>query len=99
MIRVALPKTLRARYAREVIETPLGRSHFQTYARTAVGMWKIGAEDIASFPIPVPPVEVQDEIIAAVDERRTRADALRQRAQRRLAEARAEVERLILGNT
>ena len=80
-----------------MIETPLGRSYFQTYARTAVGMWKIGAEDIASFPLPVPPAEVQDAIIAAVDERRAHAAALRQRARQRLAEARDHVEALILG--
>jgi type I restriction enzyme S subunit len=54
IIRARFNESILPEFAREVIQTPLGRSHFLSNARTAVGMWKIGAEDIRRFPIPVP---------------------------------------------
>lgn len=97
IIRTRLKPTLLPAYVREVMQTPLGRSHFQSNARTAVGMWKIGADDIASFPIPLPPLEVQRELIARVAG--ARVEIARERAA--AAELRqtiaAEVESLILG--
>ena len=66
IIRARLKPGLLPAYVREVMQTPLGRSHFQSNARTAVGMWKIGADDIASFPIPLPPLAVQRKLVEAV---------------------------------
>ncbi len=63
MIRVQVKDSLLPEYVREVVQTPLGRSFFKSNARTAVGMWKIGAEDISNFPIPVPPLAVQRQIV------------------------------------
>ena len=65
MIRVRLRKSLLPAFVCEVVQTPLGRSFFQSNARTAVGMWKIGAEDIANFPIPVLPLPVQSKSLNA----------------------------------
>ena len=78
---------------REVIQTPLGRSYFQSNARTAVGMWKIGAEDTRNFPIPVPPLEVQREIVDMVNRQRARIAEERKAAEERQAQAAREVER------
>ena len=56
IIRVRLDSAaIIAPYARELLESELGRQYFQTRARTAVGMWKIGSADILAFPIPLPP--------------------------------------------
>ena len=96
IIRARLKNTLLPAYVREVMQTPLGRSHFQSNARTAVGMWKIGADDITSFPIPLPPLEVQrklERVTAAraeIARERTAATQLRERIA-------AEIEAMILG--
>lgn len=97
IIRARLKSTLLPAYVREVMQTPQGRSHFQSNARTAVGMWKIGADDIASFPIPLPPLAVQRKLVERVTA--ARAEIARERAaaaalRQTIA---AEVEALILG--
>jgi len=98
MIRVRLNSRVLPEYVREVIQTPLGRSFFQSQARTAVGMWKIGAKDIRAFPIPLPPLDVQREIVRRVEESRAEIARLRAQAARRAQEAQVEVEAAILGS-
>ena len=97
IIRARFAETVLPEFAREVIQTALGRSHFQSNARTAVGMWKIGAEDIRDFPIPVPPLEVQRKIVGMVNEKRARIAEERKAAKERQAQATREVEEMILG--
>jgi restriction endonuclease S subunit len=60
-------------------------------------MWKIGAEDIRNFPIPVPPLEVQREIVDTVNRQRTWVAEERKAAEERRARAAREVEEMILG--
>jgi type I restriction enzyme S subunit len=97
IIRARFAETMLPEFTREVIQTPLGRSYFQSNARTAVGMWKIGAEDIRNFPIPVPPMEVQREIVDTVSRQRARIAEERKAAEARRAQAAREVEEMILG--
>jgi restriction endonuclease S subunit len=84
-------------FVREVMLTPLGRSHFLSNARTEVGMWKIGAEDIRNFPLPLPPLDVQQEIVRLVAEKRNEIARLREAAVRKARESKAEIEAMILG--
>jgi len=97
IIRARLKTTLLPAYVREVMQTPLGRSHFQSNARTAVGMWKIGADDIASFPIPIPPLEVQRELVERVTAAREEIARERAAAAELRRSIAVEVESLILG--
>ena len=98
IIRARIGDGLLGEYVREVIECPLGRAYFQLNSRRAVGgMWKIGAEDIRNFPIPVPSLEVQREIVDTVNGQRARIAAERKAAEQRQAEATREVEEMILG--
>jgi type I restriction enzyme S subunit len=97
MIRVRFKDSLLSEYVGEVVQTPLGRSFFQSNARTAVGMWKIGADDIESFPIPVPPLPVQREIMKRMAAARTEIAREREVAESLAKEIRADVEALILG--
>jgi len=96
-IRVRFVNSLLPGYVREVVQTPLGRSVFQSNARTAVGMWKIGAEDIVNFPIPVPPLSVQQQIIDQIAAARQEIARERETADRLSREINAEIEALILG--
>ena len=97
MIRVRFKDSLLSEYVREVVQTPLGRSFFKSNARTAVGMWKIGAEDIANFPIPLPPLAVQRQIVECVAAGREKIAREREAADRITREIKAEIEALILG--
>ncbi len=81
------------------MQTPLGRSYFQSNARTTVGMWKIGGTDIKNFPIPVPPRKEQQTIVDEVTAARRRAADLRTEAEGLRQQAAAEVEAAILGET
>jgi type I restriction enzyme S subunit len=96
IIRARFNESILPEFAREVIQTPLGRSHFLSNARTAVGMWKIGAEDIRRFPIPVPPLEIQRKIVDMVKEKRARIAGERKAAEDRQAQAIREAEEMIL---
>jgi type I restriction enzyme, S subunit len=97
IIRARFKPTVLPRFVREVMLTPLGRSHFLSNARTAVGMWKIGAEDIRNFPLPLPPLDVQKEIVGQVAEKRDEIARLRESAERKARESKAEIEAMILG--
>ncbi len=97
MIRVRLKDSLLPAFVREVVQTPLGRSCFQSSARTAVGMWKIGAADIVNFPIPVPPLTVQRQIVERAAAARKEIACEREAADRMARDINAEVEVLVLG--
>ena len=97
MIRVRLKQSLLPAFVCEVVQSPLGRSYFQSNARTAVGMWKIGAEDIANFPIPVPPLAVQGEIVERIAAQQGEIAKERETVERLSRDVDAEIEALILG--
>jgi type I restriction enzyme S subunit len=97
IIRARFKDTVLPEYVREVIQTPLGRSYFQSNARTAVGMWKIGSEDIRGFPIPLPPLAVQRGIVDMVARKRAEVARERQGAAKLSADVTREVEEMILG--
>ncbi len=60
-------------------------------------MWKIGADDIARFPIPVPPLAVQKQIMERVAAGREEISRERETADRLARRINAEIEALILG--
>jgi len=97
IIRARFRESILPEFAREVIQTLLGRSYFQSNARTAVGMWKIGAEDIRNFPIPVPPLSVQRDIVNMVSQQRKRIADERKVMDGRQVQVTYEVEQMILG--
>jgi len=97
IIRARLKQSLLPDFVREVMQTPLGRSHFQSNARTAVGMWKIGADDIANFPLPVPPIDKQRQILEQVQKVRARIARERETARETARRIEADLESWLLG--
>ncbi len=97
IICVRLSSSCLPDYVREVIQTPLGRSHFQSRARTAVGMWKIGSQDIRDFPIPLPPGHVQARIVKELGTHRAQIAREREEVKRLATAVEQEVEEMILG--
>lgn len=98
IIRARLNGKVLPDFVRELIETPLGRSFFQVNSRRAVGgMWKIGAEDIRSFPLPLPRLDVQQEIVDRISAIRREVARRHELADRMAEETKTEVEDMILG--
>jgi type I restriction enzyme, S subunit len=97
IIRARFNAKMLPEYARQFIQTKAGRTYFQQNARTAVGMWKIGGDDIANLPIPLPPMSVQRKIVDDVAKQRTGIAKLKAEAKVRADVATADVEAMILG--
>jgi restriction endonuclease S subunit len=60
-------------------------------------MWKIGAEDISNFPIPVPPLAIQKQIVERLAAERAEIAREREAADNLARKINAEIEALILG--
>ena len=60
-------------------------------------MWKIGAEDIRNFPIPLPPLDEQRKIVHQVEGMRAEIAREQGRARCLAAAVKQEVEAMILG--
>ena len=58
----------------------------------------INAEEYKSLPIPLPPIEKQNEIAANISKIRREANVLMKQGKEILEQAKQEVERMILGN-
>lgn len=100
IIRARVKASVIPEFVTEVIQTPLGRSYFQINSRRAVGgMWKISADDILNFPLPVPPLAVQRQIVNLVALARQEIARERETADRLSREINAKIEALILGTT
>ncbi|OYW04889.1 MAG: hypothetical protein B7X11_02440 [Acidobacteria bacterium 37-65-4] len=97
IIRCRMDGSLLPEFVREVVQSPLGRAYFQSNARTAVGMWKIGADDIRTFPIPIPPLPVQEKIVADLQALRAAIKSLHDQANAERQEAKKAMEAMILG--
>lgn len=98
IIRARAKPSVLPEFVTEVIQTPLGRSYFQVNSRRAVGgMWKISADDILNFPLPLPPLSVQKQIIERVASCRKEISRERESADLITREINAEIEALILG--
>ncbi len=97
IIRARFNDRILPEYAREVIQSSVGRAWFQQNARTAVGMWKIGGGDIASFPMPLPTLSVQQKLVKDVVSAREKAQDIRETAKRKYFDDIKGIEKMILG--
>lgn len=84
-------------YVQEILNSPSGKSYFQSNARTAVGMWKIGSEDIRKFPIPTPPIEIQRKLMEAIKQEKLKISQLTLEANEIVENTCQVVETMILG--
>jgi len=89
---LALPE-----YIALVINGRIGRQQIDRMSRPIGGQANINSEEIRSIKIPLPPLDVQAQIVADVQAVRARAAALRAEARTRRRTAAAEVEAMLLG--
>lgn len=98
MIRVRLDQqSILPEYALALFNSSTGRAHFQANARTAVGMWKIGAKDIKEFRIPLPSIPEQQAIVHALSNAERIVQVLQANEQNLEQSCCYETTRLILG--
>lgn len=97
IIRVRFNDSVLPEFVRELVQSSVGRSHFKSNARTAVGMWKIGAEDIKNFPLPLPPISVQRQIVRRLAAGRGRVSGARETAFALERQIRTDMEAYLLG--
>lgn len=86
-----------AEYLKIVLRTPQFTDLLKAMAAGHSGRKRVQPGELEDVFIPVPSLDQQRKIVAEVQCRRERAVALREEAERVVAEAKAEVERMILG--
>jgi len=75
------------------------KAGFTQSERKAVGAmnYSISQPELKTIKIPVPPIEIQNEIAKEVKRKRERAEKLKQEAEEIIKQTKEEVERMILG--
>ena len=95
-VRVKIDRLIPS-YVQEILNSPSGKSYFQSNARTSVGMWKIGSEDIRRFPIPIPPLNFQQKLMEAIKQEKVKIAKLTTESNKFVENAYQAVEKMILG--
>lgn len=97
VIRLRARPNILPAYLWKVLQSQPLRLQIEAVARTAVGNYAIGSDDVWNLRIPLPPLDVQREIVRRVEEGRAEIARVREEARRRASAAQAELEALILG--
>lgn len=90
-------ESVSAEYLKVVLRTLQFTDLLKAMAAGHSGRKRVQPGELEDVFIPVPSLDQQQKIAAEIQRRRERAQALREEAERILAEAKAEVERMILG--
>jgi type I restriction enzyme S subunit len=75
----------------------VGRQHFFRSAKTSSGLGTINSAEVRRAPIPLPPVELQQKIVRAVQERQEKIKQEQEKARNLATTVEQEVEEMILG--
>ncbi len=65
------------RFLRLVWNSSPTRRQIETTARTTAGIYKVNQQDLSCVVLPVPPIDVQREVVTQVEQQLSLADALR----------------------
>lgn len=97
VIRVRVRENILPEYLWQVLQSYPVRAQIEAAARTAVGNFAIGTEDIWNLQIPLPPLAVQQEIMERVARSRTEIAREREATGSLSISINAEIEARILG--
>lgn len=84
-------------YAMTWFNTDPGKDHFFRSAKTSSGLGTINSTELRAAPIPLPPLEVQHDIMERVASLRAKIAVLKTDNDTRLAAAKSDLEGMILG--
>ena len=88
---------LKIHYLHALFRMAIVREHARLFFGGSSGHQRVDEEFFNRLEIPLPPVEVQEEIVAEIEKVRTAAQALRRQAAAELAAAKKSIEAMILG--
>lgn len=97
VIRVRCGPKLLPGFLWKLLQMPFARSQIEAAARTAVGNYAIGTDDILALRFSLPSLSVQQTMMERVDAARAEIAKLRAEAKARADVAKADVEAMILG--
>ena len=97
VIRIRGKSNILPAYLWKALQMPFARSQIEAVARTAVGNFAIGTDDLWKLELPLPPLPVQRQLVAKVTAQRKRIAALRAEADGKTQQAKSDVEAIILG--
>lgn len=97
LIRVRCKPNILPAYFAQIVKMGFSRSQIESAARTAVGNYAIGSEDIWALRFPVPPLKVQNDMVKHVDACRVEIAELKKEAKAHADSAKADIEAMILG--
>lgn len=98
LIRVRTADAMEPLFLWHLLQSSPLRSQIESAARTAVGNFAIGGNDIWNFRFPLPPLDVQQRLAEQITLARKRAADERAAATRLADETAREVEEMILGH-
>jgi len=84
-------------YLAYAVNSPIGRQQVDALSRQIIGQANINSQELRSLQIPLPPLEVQKEIMNLVTEDRTEIGGIRKAAERLALESKTDIEAMILG--
>jgi type I restriction enzyme S subunit len=91
--QVALPE-----YVLAVMQSPPARLHFRARAKFTTNLASINSTDLKELPVPLPPLDVQRDIVVALSAIRAQAASLRAQAERIAEQTQVETDQMILGS-
>lgn len=97
LIRVRCNAKILPAYFAQLAKMGFARSQIESAARTAVGNYAIGSEDIWALRFPVPPLKVQNDMVKHVDACRVEIAELKKEAEAHADATKADIEAMILG--
>jgi type I restriction enzyme S subunit len=97
VIRIRCRQDLVPAYLWRVLQMPFMRSQIEAAARTAVGNYAIGTEDLWNLAFPLPPLDVQQRLVGQIIECQAEITKERNRICHLVAASEREIEEMILG--
>jgi type I restriction enzyme S subunit len=97
VIRARCKSNILPAYLWKILQMPFARSQIGAAARTAVGNYAIGTEDLLNLKLPLPPLEVQQRLVAKICDRQAEILKERDRIRQVVAAIEHEIEAMILG--
>jgi restriction endonuclease S subunit len=96
-MRLRCRENIEPEYLSYVLSTSVSRPQIEANARTAVGNYAIGNEDVFNIELPLPSVPVQLNLISKINKVKMEISKLRAEAKKILKSAEVTMEQLILG--
>lgn len=87
LIRVRFDPEVRPEWANIVVNSPQGRAYIAAIASQQVGQANVNGTKLKGFPLPVPALTLQDELVASFREVEAAAERLRAQTSRGLGRA------------